>query len=115
MELDPIIAKIEASRKELLDLGLRNPLLNYRLLKSRGVEVIDELPSAVFDILVRNGRAMSFLPRPDDDRDYDLGQPRVRRHGYGSPGGTSTIACRPTRRPTGSNLVFSTRTTLPTP
>ncbi len=75
MELDQIIAKIEASRKELLDLGLRNPLLNYRLLKSRGVEIVDELPSAIFDILVSNERAMSFLPRPDDDKDYELGQP----------------------------------------
>ena len=29
MTIDPIISKIEASRTELLDLGLRNPLLNY--------------------------------------------------------------------------------------
>ncbi len=76
MDIDPIIAKIEASRKELLDLGLRNPLLNYRLLKSRGVEIVDEIPSAVFDILVNKERSMSFLPRKDDDRDYELGQPQ---------------------------------------
>ena len=75
MELDSIVGKIEESRKELLDLGLRNPLLNYRTLKDRGVEVVDEIPSAVFDILVRKERAMSFLPRPDDDKDYELGQP----------------------------------------
>ena len=75
MTLDSILEKIEASRKELLDLGLRNPLLNYRLLKSRGVEVVDEIPAAVFDILVRKERVMSFLPRPDDDKDYELGQP----------------------------------------
>lgn len=45
---DPITPKLEASRKELLDLGLRNPLLNYRTLKTRGVEIMDELPPEVF-------------------------------------------------------------------
>ena len=75
MTTDAIISKIEASRKELLDLGLRNPLLNYRALKSRGVEVTDEIPASVFDILVHRERRMSFLPRPDDDEDYELGQP----------------------------------------
>ena len=75
MATDAIISKIEASRKELLDLGLRNPLPNYRALKSRGVEVIDEIPATVFDILVHKERRMSFLPRPDDDEDYELGQP----------------------------------------
>ena len=72
MNIDPIIAKIEASRKELLDLGLRNPLLNYRLLKSRGVEIVDEVPSAIFDILVNKERPMSFLPRKDDDEQTSL-------------------------------------------
>ena len=76
MELDSIVGKIEESRKELLDLGLRNPLLNYRTHKARGVEIVDEIPLAVFDILVRKGREMSFLPRPDDDKDYELGQPQ---------------------------------------
>ena len=75
MATDSIISKIEASRKELLDLGLRNPLLNYRTLKSRGVEVVDEIPATVFDILVHKERRMSFLPRPNDDEDYKLGQP----------------------------------------
>ncbi len=31
-------AAIETSRKELLDLGLRNPLLNYRPSRARGVQ-----------------------------------------------------------------------------
>jgi hypothetical protein len=29
---------LDLARQQLLDLGLRNNLLNYRLLKSRGVE-----------------------------------------------------------------------------
>src|SRR6185312_13890600 len=49
-------------RKELLDLGLRNPLLNYRLLKARGVDVVDERPAEVFRMLVSEGLTLSFLP-----------------------------------------------------
>ncbi|GEO07439.1 hypothetical protein AAE02nite_51030 [Adhaeribacter aerolatus] len=58
----PISAKLEAARRELLDLSLRNPLLNYRPLKSRGLEVVNEIPATVFRILVKEGKAMSFLP-----------------------------------------------------
>ncbi|MDB5263746.1 MAG: helicase [Adhaeribacter sp.] len=58
----PISAKLEAARRELLDLSLRNPLLNYRPLKARGVEVVNEIPATVFRILVKEGKAMSFLP-----------------------------------------------------
>ena len=42
---DRISFIIEAGREELLDLGLRNPLLNYRPSRARGVELIDELPT----------------------------------------------------------------------
>ena len=69
---DPIIDKIERTRTELLDLSLRNPLLNYRPLRSRGVEVVDEIPSAVFDFLVRKARPMSFLARRDEDQQVSL-------------------------------------------
>ena len=73
-----IRAKLAASQKDLLDLSLRNPLLNYRLLRTRGVEVVDELPPEVFRIMVQEGKAMSFLPRtePDDGPSPEgLGQP----------------------------------------
>src|SRR5205814_10439779 len=52
--------RLEAARRELLDLGLRNALLNYRPLKSRGAEVVDELPAELFRLLVRDGRTMAF-------------------------------------------------------
>jgi hypothetical protein len=55
-----ISTAIETSREELLDLGLRNPLLNYRPSCARGVEVVDELPAEVFRILIREGRPKSF-------------------------------------------------------
>jgi len=59
-----ISSTIEVSRKELLDLGLRNPLLNYRPSRARGVEVVDELPTEVFRILVRERKSMSFKAVP---------------------------------------------------
>jgi very-short-patch-repair endonuclease len=70
-----IYLKLEAARKELLDLGLRNPLLNYRPLRSRGLEVVDELPSEIFRLLVREGKSMTFLPSKEDDAPGLLAQP----------------------------------------
>ena len=40
MTSESILPKIEESRKELLDLSLRNPLLNHRSLRARGVEMV---------------------------------------------------------------------------
>src|SRR5215208_6863909 len=74
-----IASVIETSREELLDLGLRNPLLNYRPSRARGVEVVDELPVELFHILVREGRPMSFVAapeKPEDEDDKLLVQPR---------------------------------------
>ncbi|NBB85644.1 MAG: DUF4011 domain-containing protein, partial [Bacteroidetes bacterium] len=59
--------QLDEARKELLDLSLRNTLINYRTLKSRGLDVIDEVPAEVFRILVREGRKMSFLPAPEEE------------------------------------------------
>jgi superfamily I DNA and/or RNA helicase len=58
---ETIQSRLAASRKELLDLGLRNPLLNYKLTKGKGVHIVDEKAAAVYDILVRQQKAMSFL------------------------------------------------------
>lgn len=66
MAMSRIRSELEKSRADLLDLGLRNTLLNHRRLKSKGLEVIDELPREVLRILVKQERAMSFLPAPDD-------------------------------------------------
>ena len=52
---------LEIARRDLLDLGLRNTLLNYRLLRSKGVEVIDEKPAAVFRVLVKEEKSLTFL------------------------------------------------------
>ena len=72
---DLVATRLEAARRELLDLGMRNPLLNYRRLRSRGLEVVDELPAEVFRILVQEARPMSFLPASENGDGDNLGQP----------------------------------------
>ena len=61
-----IQSEIEKSRSDVLDLSLRNPLLNFRPSKRRGVQVVDELSRELFSILVENGRVMYFRPAPED-------------------------------------------------
>jgi len=72
---EAIRSGLESARRDLLDLGLRNPLLNYRLLRTRGLEVADELPAEVYRILLEEGRTMSFLPLPEEVPDDLVGQP----------------------------------------
>ena len=81
---ESILAKIEASRRELLDLGLRNPLLNYRTLRAKGVEIAGETSTQVFKTLVTDGHPMTFLPgREDDVGEEDADSP------YARPGGAN--------------------------
>ncbi|RSK46552.1 DUF3320 domain-containing protein [Hymenobacter perfusus] len=63
-----LAARLEASRQELLDLGLRNPLLNFRLSKAQGVAVVQEAAAAVYDVLVRQGKTMYFQAAPEPGR-----------------------------------------------
>jgi very-short-patch-repair endonuclease len=52
-------------RKELLDFSLRNPFLNYRLLKSRGLEVVERQAKGMHCLLVTEEKQFSFLPVED--------------------------------------------------
>ena len=63
--------KLDKARAELLDLTLRNPLINYKLLKARGVEIIDESPPDTYQILVQDKKTMSFLPK-DESEEYSF-------------------------------------------
>ncbi|QNF32737.1 DUF3320 domain-containing protein [Adhaeribacter swui] len=56
-----VSTRLEASRRDLLDLSLRNPLLNYRPLQAKGVEIVNEVPAEVYRLLVTEGKAMTFL------------------------------------------------------
>ena len=60
MTTETIEEKIERSRTELLDLSLRNPLVNYRLLRAKGVEAAECDSARVFNSLVREHRLMRF-------------------------------------------------------
>lgn len=67
----PVGSRLNADRRDLLDLSLRNPLLNYRP-RSRGLEIVGgETPPDPFRILVREGRAMTFLHDPSAPEDPD--------------------------------------------
>jgi hypothetical protein len=53
-----ITGRLRSSRKDLLDLSLRNPLLNYRPSTRRGIEVIDEKSAQVFSFLIVEGGSL---------------------------------------------------------
>jgi very-short-patch-repair endonuclease len=55
--------ELKAARGRLLDLTLRNRLLNYRPAKARAIRVVDELPGQVFDFLVLQEKTMKFRPK----------------------------------------------------
>ncbi len=69
--------KLEDARYSLLDLTLRNQLINYRPSKKRSIAVRDEEPRELYDILVlqekrmqfRAGRRNSESDTEDQDRD----------------------------------------------
>lgn len=53
--------KLQSSRKELLDIGLRNNMLNFRK-TAKTLMVVDERSEEVFKILYRQDKAMTFAP-----------------------------------------------------
>jgi very-short-patch-repair endonuclease len=57
--LRPILEEV---RKDLLDFGMRNPLLNYRLLKARGAESLPTDASSIFRQLVVESQEFEFVP-----------------------------------------------------
>ena len=61
-----VAQKLEESRRDVLDLSLRNSLLNFRPSRRLGIEVVDELSAEVFRILVHKRRVMYFLPAPEE-------------------------------------------------
>ncbi len=94
---DPVLSKLEVSRRDLLDLSLWNKLINYKSLKTKGLEITDELPEEVYRILVSEGKSMTFLHTPekevdeeeeqyllatlDDEEIEDFGQPDDQENG----------------------------------
>jgi len=52
--------ELEILRKNLLDLTLRNRLINYLPSKRRTIEITDESPREIYDILVIQEKSMVF-------------------------------------------------------
>ena len=61
--------QLREARESLLDLTLRNPLINFRPTARRTIQVIDETPKEVFDRLVLQERKMQFKPMPANQAD----------------------------------------------
>lgn len=62
---DEVRKQIEAFRRKLLDLTMRNRMLNYRLSVRLGLEVVGESSIEVLRILVEESRPMTFTGQPD--------------------------------------------------
>ena len=62
-----LVLQIEAARKSLLDLTMRNRLLNFRPNKKRSIHVVDELPNEIYEILVVNEKAMEFKQKDEPE------------------------------------------------
>ena len=61
MDVSEIRRQLEAARKDLLDVTMRNRMLNYRELKARGAEIVGDTASRVHDLLTSTSR-VGFLP-----------------------------------------------------
>ena len=62
-------AKLEAAaRWDLLDLGMRNPLLNYRLLRSPDSGLQGHAPQDLIDAFYRGDRAKVLAPKNKPNR-----------------------------------------------
>lgn len=62
-----IAQQLDRARRDLLDLGLRNSLLNYRTPKTRGVDIAQRASANVFTWLVKERRELPFMPLLDAD------------------------------------------------
>jgi len=66
---------LEDARRELFDTTMRNRLINTSRSRTRSsrLEIVDEVSDEVFRRLVTEGKAMSFLPVPDEGQAEDGG------------------------------------------
>ena len=62
---DLILPRLDVARRDLLDLGLRNALVNHGT-RARQVRVVDERAQEIYCTLVKEGRAMVFDPLAEE-------------------------------------------------
>jgi very-short-patch-repair endonuclease len=96
-EPDPVLASLLKSRVELLDLSLRNPLLNYRLSVRRGIDVVDETSAQIFDILHVQEGSLRFHPTKESGPDADQDEFTPGTIGTGQSNAANSLATPYTR------------------
>ena len=64
---DAVQAQLDAARNRLLDLTLRNRLLNFRPTRRTTIQIVDEIPAEIWKLLVAQRRALSFLAREEHE------------------------------------------------
>ena len=57
--------QLQEARQNLLDLTMRNRLLNFRQTKIRTIKINDGNPANIYDIFVLNEKAMEFQSKPE--------------------------------------------------
>ena len=64
-----LITAIDKTRRDLLELSARNRLVHTPLetKKPGWIKIVDERSDQLFDILVRQNKAMTFLPQAADN------------------------------------------------
>jgi hypothetical protein len=68
--------QVEALRQKLLDLSLRNRMLNFRPSKRLGLRITGEDSCQLHRLLVEEGRKMTFVGKPDPPKNGDK-EPRL--------------------------------------
>lgn len=70
---DQILQRLASARRNLLDLSARNRLLHTPRSSSRSsrLDIVDELSSEIFRILVRERKKMTFLPGKESESSGD--------------------------------------------
>ena len=59
-EKEEIGSQVESLRQNLLDLSMRNSLINFKPSKRRTIRIVDEIPREIYDILVIQEKNMHF-------------------------------------------------------
>ena len=66
--LSDIAKELEQARDRLLDLTMRNRMLNFRPTKLSTIRVVDERPCEIYDRLVLKEHLMKFQAKPEEKR-----------------------------------------------
>lgn len=65
-EID-IPKELDRLRNNLLDLTLRNSLLNYKKSRAKTLQIVDEVPDFIFERLVKDRKTYRFEPKPESE------------------------------------------------